>query len=163
VERQDDHRGRGVAMSDLKERRRLTEESGRLEARFDSLEAEERKELIRSLTIRDRLMRRVKSTRIPLRLKDDLGEFTIYSRLLTSGERVRVFHCNSLLRDPEKYDEALAGFRELAKEIDVTEGLGPDFWDSLDVSDDVVIGFVLNAWAGTNAKIGESITSFRPQ
>jgi len=152
---------------DEKERRRLTEESRKLEGKFDNLEAKEKEEFIRNLSIRDRLMRRVKTTKIPLKLKDDLGEFTIYSRLLTSGEREKTFHCNALLtqsqKEPEKYGEALHGFRDLAKDISITEGLEPDFWDSPDVSDDVIIGFVLNALAGTNAKTGEGIGSFRTQ
>ncbi len=152
---------------DEKERKRLTDESRRLESKFNDLEAKEREELVRSLSTRDRLMRRVKTTKIPLKLKDDLGEFTIYSRLLTSGEREKAFHYNALLaqsqQKPDKYGEALKGFQELAKDISVTDGLGLDFWDSPDVSDDVIIGFVLNALAGTNSKVGESISSFRSQ
>lgn len=148
---------------DPKERGKKVEEASRLKDKYEAFEAEEREKLIKNLSIRDRLMRRVRTTKIPLKLHDDLGEFTIYSRLMTSSEREKAFHYNSLLRDPDKYNEAINGLREIAKDIDVTEGLGPGFWDSPDVSDDVIIGFVLNALAGTNAKIGDSIASFRPQ
>src|SRR5512136_2721304 len=123
---------------DERGRRKLTEESGKLEGKFDHLEAKEREAFIRNLSMRDRLMRRVKTTKIPLKLKDDLGEFTIYSRLLTSGEREKAFYYNALLaqsqQEPERYGKALKGFRELAKDINITDELGLDFWESPDVS-----------------------------
>lgn len=153
-------------MSDIEaERKRQVEENQGLEEKYDKHEEAERENLIRNLGVRDRLMRRLKANRIPTILKDDLGEFTIYSRMITSGERARATKYNKMWgqaqETPEKYGEAVDGFRELAKDISI--GLDADFWDSEAVSDDVIIAFILNALQGTAKAIGDSVTSFRPK
>jgi len=147
------------------ERKGRAEERQGLEEKFERHEEAEREKLIRNLGVKDRLMRRLKTNRIPTVLRDDLGEFTIYSRMMTSGERARATHYNKMWgqakENPDKYGEAVDGFRELAKEIGL--GLDADFWDSEAVSDDVIIAFILNALQGTAKAIGDSITSFRPK
>ena len=147
------------------ERARAVEESIRLEANYEKHEEAEQEKLVQHLTVKDRLMRRLRANRIPTILKDDLGEFTIYSRMITSGERARATKYNKMWgqaqETPEKYGEAVDGFRELAKDISI--GLDADFWDSEAVSDDVIIAFILNALQGTAKAIGDSVTSFRPK
>jgi len=111
-------------------------------------------------------MRRVQVTRFGTVFEDDLGDFAVETRQMTSGERFRAVQLNQLLaqsdREPEKYAEAIHGFRELARELCVTPGLD-DYWDGEGVTDDVVIAVVMSTLQQTMLLVGEALTSFRKE
>jgi len=132
----------------------------------EKTEEKEAVDLAAQLSVRDRLMRRLQTKTFKTVLEDDLGEFTIETRLMTSGERFRALQYNKAMaeagNDLEKYAKAIAGFKRLCSEIVVTPGL-EGFWEGDDVSDDVVIAVVLNALYGSITAAGDSIGSFRKE
>ena len=149
------------------ERLQILEEREGLKDKVEADEAAEKARLIAELSVKDRLMRRLKVKTFKTVFSDDLGEFTVETRLMTSGERYRALHYNDILAksegDAEKYAEAIKGFKELLKDICVTEGLDEEFWESDAVSDDVVIALVMNTLYGSIESVGEAIGSFRKE
>uniref|UniRef100_A0A6M3MBA3 Uncharacterized protein n=1 Tax=viral metagenome TaxID=1070528 RepID=A0A6M3MBA3_9ZZZZ len=128
------------------------------------IEEKESIDLATQLTIRDRLMRRAEKTTFETMFEDDLGEFAVETRLMTSSERMKALKLNQMLgqgqEDLTKYEDAINGLKELAAEICVTPGLD-EYLRSDDVSDDVLVAMVLRTVYGTLEKVGESTTSFR--
>jgi hypothetical protein len=112
-------------------------------------------------------MRRLQTRTIKTVLEDDLGPFTIQTRLMTSEEMARALELDKMLREagenPEKYLEAMKGFRELLDDLCVTPDLGPGFWTDPDcpATDDVVVAIVLNTAAGAALALGEAIRDVR--
>lgn len=121
-------------------------------------------ELRQSLSVADRLMRRADLAKFKTIFTDDLGDFVIETRQLTSSERLQAVTLNNMLAEsdkiPEKYMEAIDGFKKLAKEITLTPGMDT-YYDSDQVSDDVLIAVVYRTFTGTMQFVGEAITSFR--
>ena len=121
-------------------------------------------DLATQLSIRDRLMRRAEKTTFETVFQDDLGDFAVETRLMTSSERVRALKLNQMLgqgqEDLNKYEDAINGLKELAAEICVTPGVD-EYLKSDNVSDDVVVAMVIRTVYGTLETVGESITSFR--
>jgi len=148
------------------ERLQVLEESEGLRDRVDADEDRRKAALRAQLSVRDRLMRRVQVTRFKTVFEDDLGDFVVETRQMTSGERFQAVQLNQLLaqsdREPEKYAEAIGGFRELARELCVTPGLD-DYWNGEGVSDDVVIAVVMSTLQQTMRLVGEALTSFRKE
>ena len=126
----------------------------------------EREELERQLSVADRLMRRTHLARFKTVFQDDLGDFAIETRQMTSGERFRAVKLNNQLaqseKAPEKYAEAVEGFKQLAKEITLTPDMDA-YYDGDQVSDDIVIAVVSRTFQGTMRLVGEAITSFRAE
>lgn len=119
-----------------------------------------------NLSVADRLMRRAKLKKFKTVFKDDLGDVEIETRQLSSSERfqaTKLFEELSLSeKEPEKYAEAIEGFKKMAKEITVTPNMDV-YYDSEMVSDDVVIAIVTRTFQGTMSFVGEAITSFRAE
>lgn len=128
------------------------------------IEEKESIDLAAQLNIRDRLMRRAEKTTFETMFEDDLGEFAVETRLMTSSERMKALNLNKMLgqgrEDLTKYEDAINGLKELAAEICVTPGLD-EYLRSDDVSDDILVAMVLRTVYGTLEKVGESTTSFR--
>jgi len=126
----------------------------------------EKEELKLHLSVADRLMRRAQSARFKTVFQDDLGDFAVETRQMTSGERWRAVELNNQLaqseKAPEKYAEAVEGFKQLAKEITLTPGMDA-YYDGDQVSDDIVIAVVSRTFQGTMRLVGEAITSFRAE
>ncbi|HUW44776.1 MAG TPA: hypothetical protein VMW50_03180 [Dehalococcoidia bacterium] len=141
------------------------EREARLEGAVDTEENEESADTAAQLSIRDRLMRRTEKTVFKTVFRDDLGDFAVETRLMTSSERSDALRMNQMLgqgrEDLSKYDEAIKGLKELAAEICVTPGLD-EYLRSGDVGDDVVVAMVLRSVYGTLEKVGEA-TSFRKE
>jgi len=118
------------------------------------------------MTVAERLMRRVKITRFKTIFSDDLGDVAVETRQMTSTERSRAVELNDLLaqseKDPDKYADAVKKYKEFAKEITLTPGMDV-YYDSDQVSDDVLIAIVTRTFQGTMKLVGESITSFRAE
>ena len=148
-------------------RREILKEREALKQRFEENEERLRREVIARLTIKDRLMRRLRTKTVKTVLQDDLGEFIIETRLMTSEEMARALELDKMLReagdDPEKYLEAMKGFRELLDELCVTPGLSDGFWTDpqCPATDDVVVAVVLNTAAGAAEALGEAIRDVR--
>lgn len=125
---------------------------------------EEKEKLIGQLSVRDRLMRRLHHKTFKTILEDDLGEFIIETRLMTSTERLEALKFNEQLRksegNVEEYGKAMSGFKSLVKEICATPGL-EEYWDSGESSDDVVVSVIMNALYGSIEAVGDSVGSFR--
>lgn len=145
----------------------ILKEREALRQRFEEDEERLRREVIARLSIKDRLMRRLRTKTVKTALRDDLGEFIIETRLMTGGEIARALELDKMLReaggDPEKYLEAMRGFRELLDELCVTPGLGQGFWTdpNCPATDDVVVAVVLNTAAGAAEALGEAIRDVR--
>jgi len=130
--------------------------------------AEERlaNELRDTLSVADRLMRRAEKTTFKTVFQDDLGDFAVETRLMTSSERMKALELNRMLgkgsEDLNNYADAIKGLKELASEICMTPGVDA-YLLSDNVSDDVVVSMVLRTVYGTLEKVGESTTSFRKE
>jgi hypothetical protein len=155
-------------LQELEERRRrILREREDLRRHFEENEERLIREVISRLSIKDRLMRRLQTRTIKTDLEDDLGPFTIQTRLMTSEEMARALELDKMLREagenPEKYLEAMKGFRELLDDLCVTPDLGPGFWTDPDcpATDDVVVAIVLNTAAGAAVALGEAIRDVR--
>ncbi len=125
---------------------------------------EEKDVLIKTLSVRDRLQRRLQTKTYKTELQDDLGVFVIETRLMTSEERLNALRFNAQLRnsegDIEEYSKAIQGFKGVLKDVCRTPGL-EEYWDSDDVSDDVIVAVIMNAVYGSIEAVGDSVSSFR--
>ena len=152
-------------MSGVTREQREAEKAARadMEGEIETLTEEERQELTRHLSIRDRLMSRVKASRIPTVFKDPSGEFTLYTRMMTGEEREKAFQLNQDLRDAAKYSDSIKEMRLMLRELCVTSGLSPEYWETGEASDDVVLLLILNTLNGTARSVSEGLSSFRSQ
>lgn len=119
------------------------------------LEKAERKEEVKEtidlatqLTVRDRLMRRLKSNTIQVPFKDDVGEFNIEVRMLSPEEQVeflkyrrQLFQIRREMDNPpttidgikelgERSDEVLKALYGMVAEICVDKRLDLEYWRS---------------------------------
>lgn len=112
----------------------------------------EKQELASNLAIRDRLMRRLRTATISTRFSDDLGAFTVETRMMNAGERERFLKYNKMLGDSAadsgKYSEAMNGLKALTASLCQTKGLGEEYWQGSEASDDVVLTILLNTFNG---------------
>ena len=125
---------------------------------------EEKDKLRSTLPVRERLMRRLRHKTFKTVLEDDLGEFAIETRLMTSNERLEALRFNDQLRTSEgdisEYSKALQGFKGILKDVCRTPGL-EEYWDSDEVSDDVIVAVIMNAVYGSIEAVGDSVGAFR--
>jgi len=148
------------------ERRQILAERESLKQKFEEDDARLRAEIVARLSVRDRLMRRLRAETVKTTLRDDLGEFTIETRLMTAGEIRRALKLDKLYSsgDSEKMMEAHRGFSELLDELCVTPGFPPGFWTSEDCpAEPAVKAAIVARTAVQSADIGRRISSFRGQ
>ena len=147
-----------------KQRAKDLEDRRAVETEASTMTDAEKLEFTRNLSTRDRLMRRLSSTKITTKLRDDLGEFEVQTRMFTSLERTHFLDLNRMLSesksDAEKYKSAMDELKHLAAEISVDPG--PDYYEGDTVSDDVVLIVLLNAFNGAAKHVTEVVASFRP-
>lgn len=133
----------------------------------ETMGEDEKKELAANLATRDRLMRRLDTIKIITTFKDDLGSFIIESRMMKGAERERFMALNKALADAkgdaDQYNRAMAGLKEVAAGVCLTKGLDREFWTGGDVSDDVVLTVLLNAFNGQAKAVIEGVEQFRPK
>lgn len=147
-------------------RLRILEERAELKRKFEEDDARLRAQLAAGMSIRDRLMRRLETETVKTRLQDDLGEFEIETRLMTTGEIQRAIELDKKYSsgDPEKMMEALKGFSEILDEICVATGLGDGFWTDPDCpAEPAVKAAIVTRTAVVSADIGRRVSSFRGQ
>jgi len=150
------------------ERRAVFEDEQSLKERVDSDEASLKAQIAAGMTIAERLMREVQVTQFKTVFEDDLGDFPIETRQMTSDERSRAMLLMQQLAqaesedDAEKYGETVKAFGKFAAELCVTPGM-TEYLQSDDVSDDVVIALVLNTLTQSMGLVREAIISFRGQ
>ena len=132
----------------------------------EAQKAKAKDDLIATLSVRDRLQRRLRTKTYKTKLEDDLGPFVIETRLMTSEERLNALRFNAQLRksegDIDEYSKALQGFKGILKDICLTPGLD-EYWDSPEVSDDVIVAVIMNAVYGSIEAVGDSVSSFRKE
>ena len=148
------------------ERLKILEERAELRRRFEKDDAQLRAQLAAGMSIRDRLMRRLETETVKTRLRDDLGEFEIETRLMTIGEIQRAIELDKMYSsgDAEKMIEALEGFSEILDEICVVTGLGDGFWTDPDCpAEPAVKAAIVTRTAVVSADIGRRVNSFRDQ
>lgn len=115
---------------------------------------------VKNMTIAERLMRRTELVTFDIPFKDDYGVFNVKTRLMASLERDLAFKLNKQLNDAEKYHATVIQFKELAREITVTPGMG-EYFGSEKVTDETVIGLVMTTAFQSLSKVGDSLESFR--
>ena len=130
----------------------------------DKLTEDQKNDLIKNLSIRDRLMRRFEVHKIKAVIKDEFGEFTIETRQLTSEEMDNAQELNAKIADAKsdraKYREALNAVRDWLPEFTITPGIK---WKDPKVTDDVVMVVFLSIIFGTTNRIKEGISTFRQE
>jgi len=136
-----------------------------VDAMAAKLEGDKKSAVASNLAVRDRLMRRLNQVRIATPFHDDLGDFNIETRLMTSSERERFMRLNQMLAEakgsPEKYGDAMKGLKSLVGNLCLTEGLGKRYWESGEPSDDVVLTVMLNTFNAAGQVVLEGLESFR--
>lgn len=147
-----------------KEQRELEmKDRAAVEEEFKAMEIDIKQELIKNLSIRDRLMRRLRHSRIPSFFKDDLGEFKIETRMLTGEERESAIDLNRALieagNDLLKTRETMKKIREFLATVSVT----PIDWLDTQLSEDVIMIVFLNTIARTTRSLMEEIDKFRAE
>ena len=155
-------------MSDPVERERLKilEEREQLRRRFEEDDARLRAQLAAGMSVRDRLMRRLETQTVKTALRDDLGEFEIETRLMTTGEIQRALELDKMFSsgDAEKFMQAVRGYSEILDEICLTPGFEPGFWTSPDCpAEPAVKVAIVTRTAVVSADIGRRVSSFRGQ
>jgi hypothetical protein len=146
------------------ERLQIIAEREALKRRYEEDDARLRADLVARLSVKDRLMRRLQVETVKHILKDDIGEFTIETRLMPIGEIQRALELDRMYTsgDAEKMMEAHSGFGELLDEICVTPGLGGGFWSSPECpAEPAVKAAIVARTAVASADIGRRISSFR--
>lgn len=155
-------------MSDPVEQERLLilEERANLKRVFEEDDARLRAAIVVRLSIRDRLMRRLEAETVKTVLQDDIGDFEIETRLMTTGEIQRALMLDKMFSsgDADKFMEAVKGYSELLDEICVTPSLSGGFWTASDCPAEpaVKVAIVMNT-ALRSADIGRRVSSFRRQ
>lgn len=119
---------------------------------------------IRTLSVADRLMRRIEAKHFETVFVDDLGEFVVETRLMTSSERFHALEINKKIGetggDLDEYEKLMKQMKQVARDITVTPGMNI-YWESDQVSDDVIVALVMRTVYGTLEAVGDSLTSFR--
>jgi len=139
------------------------EERQELMTSTETLTEEEKQDLVKNLSVRDRLMRRQSKTRIKTVVKDDLGEFSIETRNLTTTEWDRAVALNEVLGsnkgDLKAYRKSLDDIREFLNGVTITQGID---WNLPEISDDIVIMTLTNTFLATTNATKEALANFRP-
>jgi len=129
-------------------------------------EAKERGDLIANLTVRDRLMRRLRNIVVPVEFKDDLGVFTVKCRAMSQREQQGVIKLQGKtagIKGAEGYGEFMD---ELLKFIAYPDGvcldpeLNMEFWRNGDYAVTDLFKLLTNAIRGSTRDL-DKIRSFR--
>ena len=146
------------------QRQREIEQRESFKESAEKRKTERKLEDVRNLGVAERLMRRVQAKRFQIVFEDEEGEFPVETRLMTSNERYQALKLNEVLskagENLDQYQEAMAGLKDLAREVTVTPGMDA-YYDSDQVSDDVILAVVMRTVYGTLEAVGDSLTSFR--
>ena len=112
-------------------------------------------------------MRRLTKRKVTTKFKDDLGEFSVDTRLMKGSERARFLEANKALsesqNDPAKYTKAIQAIKEVVADICLTPGLDKAFWVSDDREDGVVLTVALNTLNAVANSVMEGVETFRPK
>jgi len=123
-------------------------------------------ELAQSLSIAERLMRRLKAKTFKLTLQDDLGDIELEVRMMTTSERLLatslLSKMSTLDEDVESYIKCLEELKQLAKEITLTDGFA-EYADSEAVTEDVLLALILTSISGSKQEFGNDINFFRAE
>jgi len=132
-------------------------------------EAEDKQKLIDSLSIRDRLMRRLEKAVVEVEFEDDLGTFIIRCRTLAEKEQRRVMNIQGEVRnikDPKQYAEfmdELFKFVAYPNGICLEKELDMKFWKLGNYAVNDIFKLLASAIEGSTTKIREDTRSFRKE
>ncbi len=135
-------------------------------------ERDKQKELrdqINELTVRERLMRRVKHVIVEVMFEDDLGKFPIKCRLLTDHEQHTIIKWQekllNLRKNPnvksEEFDQVTSNFYEVLaypNGVCVDETLDLEFWKQGNYGIDVPLKIIREVIESSNKTIQEAKT-----
>ena len=147
-----------------RERMEILEERESLTEKYEEEEAKLRAELAARLSVKDRLMRRLRTQTIRVVLEDDLGDIPLELRLMPTSEIERALKYDEMYGsgDAEKMLEAHRGFSEMLDDICMTEGLRDGFWSDPDCpAEPAVKAALVMRSAVRSADIGRRVKSFR--
>ena len=128
-------------------------------------------ELVESLSIVDRLMRRTANKSIPLVMEDDLGDFTIQLRFMTREEKREgsdLIAKFATFAEPtgedsrnvlDVYDDTIDKMLRLAQKIVITEGVA-DYLEANSNTDDIIVAVIVTGLKGTLASVGDGLKGF---
>jgi hypothetical protein len=146
------------------ERLKILAEREGLKRRYEEDEAKLREEIVARMTMKDRLMRRLKTQTFKVILEDDLGDIPIELRLITTSEINKALEYDKMYGsgDSEKMLQAHKGFSEMLDDICMTEGLRDGFWSDPDCpAEPAIKSALVMRTAVRSADIGRRIRSFR--
>ena len=131
-------------------------------------------ELVESLSIVDRLMRRTANQSIPLVMEDDLGDFTVQLRFMTREEKregSNLLDVFASFSGPtgkgernvlEVYDETIDKMLHLAQQLVLTDGVA-DYLESNSNTDDIIVAVIVTGLKGTFASVGDGLKGFHKE
>jgi hypothetical protein len=129
----------------------------------ETMTEDEKKQLVEGMSVRDRLMRMVPASRVKTVIKDDLGDFVIVTRTLTSMEGDVAASLTERLSqskgDLKVAREIFTEMRDFLGNVTVTPGVD---WGNPIIQDHVVTHVFLNTLTSTSKSAQEGLASFRP-
>ena len=152
----------------------IEEDRAKLYKADANVEEKSQQELIESLSIVDRLMRRTANQSIPLVLEDDLGDFTVQLRFMTREEKREgstLLDTFASFADPtgdsernvlEVYDETIDKMLRLAQQLVLTEGVAT-YLEKNSNTDDIIVAIIVTGLKGTLASVGDGLKGFREE
>jgi len=130
-------------------------------------EAKDKQKIIDSLSIRDRLMRRLEKAVIDVEFEDDLGTFIIRCRTLAEKEQRKVMYIQGEVKkisNPKQYAELMAklfNFVAYPDGVCLEPELDMKFWKSGNYGVNDLFKLLASAIEGSTAMIREDTRSFR--
>lgn len=137
------------------------------EKKLSELDKKDVASLQEALTVKERLERKLKTDVIELKLKDDLGDFSLHFRKLTPQEHDMVAHLQRRMKtEPDKEAELTKQLYELLGRVSL-DGLDEDFWkNGTGFSPDVFITAIIKIMTASSFpedQYFDQITKFRSQ
>lgn len=147
---------KGLSVEEIQELRQKKKED---------LSEQQRAELLRSLSVRERLERKLQTDEIKLEMDDDLGKFVLRFRKLSPAEHDEIARIQQNLRtNPDKINELTGRLYELIGNASL-DGLTSEYWKSgVGYSPDIFLTAILKVMAASafpDQKYLDEIIKFR--
>lgn len=132
----------------------------------EELSEQQRVELLRSLSVRERLERKLQTDEVKLEMEDDLGKFVLRFRKLSPAEHDEIAQIQQTLRtNPEQARELTGRLYEIIGSASL-DGLTREYWESgTGYSPDIFLTALLKVMSSSafpDQKYLDEIIKFRP-
>ncbi len=129
---------KGLSVEEIKELR---------EKKVSDLNAQQKAELMRNLSIRERLERKLQTDEVKLFMNDDLGEFSLRFRKLSPMEHNKLVMLQSKIanskNDPEIIDDLMKQLYSVMGDVSL-DGLDEQYWkEGTGYSPDILLASLL--------------------